>query len=73
MTDSTGDPLNMSGYTASAQIRKTYSSSTASNLGTSIFPTGQVTLTLDDTQTTALESGRYVYDMNIHQWWWSNN
>ena len=68
MTDSTGDTLlNMSGYTASAQIRKTYSSSTASaTFGTSIAEaTGQVTLTLDDTQTTALESGRYVYDMNI--------
>jgi len=67
VTDSTGDALNMSGYTASAQIRKTYSSSTASaTFGTSISEaTGQVTLTLDDTQTTALESGRYVYDMNI--------
>ena len=30
VTDSTGDALNMSGYSASAQIRKTYSSSTAS-------------------------------------------
>ena len=67
VTDSTGDALNMSGYTASAQIRKTYSSSTASaTFGTSIAEaTGQVTLTLDDTQTTALEAGRYVYDMNI--------
>ena len=26
---------------------------------------GQVTLSLNDTQTTGLESGRYVYDLNI--------
>ena len=59
--------VSYSGYTASAQIRKTYSSSTASaTFGTSIAEaTGQVTLTLDDTATTALEAGRYVYDMNI--------
>ena len=54
VTDSTGDALNMSGYTASA----TFGTSIAEN-------SGQVTLTLSDSQTTALESGRYVYDMNI--------
>ena len=67
VTDTSGGILNMSGYTASAQIRKTYGSSTVSaTFGTSISEaTGQVTLTLSDTQTTALESGRYVYDLNV--------
>jgi hypothetical protein len=67
VTDTRGGVLNMSGYTASAQIRKTYGSSTVSaTFGTSISEaTGQVTLTLSDTQTTALESGRYVYDLNV--------
>jgi hypothetical protein len=67
VTDSAGDILDLNGYTAAAQIRKTYSSSTVSaTFGTSISAaTGQVTLTLDDTQTTALNAGRYVYDLNI--------
>ena len=67
VTDSAGDVLNLSGYTADAQIRKTYSSSTVSaTFATSISEAvGQVTLTLTDTQTTALSAGRYVYDLNI--------
>lgn len=67
VTDSAGDILNLSGYTASAQIRKTYSSSTVSEtFSTSIAEaTGQVTLSLTDTQTSGLSSGRYVYDLNI--------
>ena len=67
VTDSAGDILNLSGYTASAQIRKTYSSSTVSEtFATSIAEsTGQVTLSLTDTQTSGLSSGRYVYDLNI--------
>jgi len=67
VTDSAGDILDLNGYTAAAQIRKTYSSSTVSaTFGTSIAAaTGQVTLSLDDTQTAALNAGRYVYDLNI--------
>ena len=67
VTDSAGEILELSGYTAAAQIRKTYSSSSVSaSFSTSIAEsTGQVTLSLTDTQTTGLESGRYVYDLNI--------
>lgn len=67
VTDSAGDILELSGYSASAQIRKTYSSSSVSaSFSTSIAElAGQVTLSLTDTQTSALESGRYVYDLNI--------
>jgi|TARA_B100001094_G_scaffold326730_1_gene383469 hypothetical protein len=67
VTDTAGGVLNMSGYTAAAQIRKTYgSSSVSSTFSTSIAEsTGQVTLSLSDTQTSALDSGRYVYDLNV--------
>ena len=67
VTDTSGGALNMSGYSASAQIRKTYGSSTVSSTFTTSIAeaTGQVTLSLTDTQTTALESGRYVYDLNV--------
>ena len=67
VTDTAGDILNLSGYSATAQIRKTYSSSSVSaSFSTTIAEaSGQVTLSLTDTQTTGLESGRYVYDLNI--------
>ena len=59
--------LDLDGYTASAQIRKTYTSSSVSaTFGTSISANGgQVTLTLSDTVTAGLSAGRYVYDLNI--------
>ena len=67
VTDATGNVLNLTGYTAAAQMRKTYGSSTVSaTFSTTINASqGQVTLSLNDTQTTGLESGRYVYDLNI--------
>ena len=67
VSDATGGVLDLTGYSASAQIRKTYGSSTktdfATNLGTP--SQGKVTMSLTDTVTSALESGRYVYDLNI--------
>ena len=67
VTDSAGDILDLTGYTATAQIRKTYTSSSLSaTFTTSIAAAaGQVTISLTDTQTSALEAGRYVYDLNI--------
>ena len=67
VTNADGSVLNLDGYTAAAQIRKTYGSSTISaTFSTSIAAaTGQVTLSLTDTQTSGLTSGRYVYDLNI--------
>lgn len=67
VTDSAGEVLELDGYTAAAQIRKTYSSSSVSaTFSTSIAElAGQVTISLTDTQTSAIEAGRYVYDLNI--------
>lgn len=67
VTDANGSALNMTGYTAAAQIRKTYSSSSAAGtFSTAIAASnGQVTLSLTDSQTTAIPAGRYVYDLNV--------
>jgi len=67
VSDATGGILDLTGYSASAQIRKTYGSSTKVDFTTSTgTPSqGKVTMSLTDTQTSALESGRYVYDLNI--------
>ena len=68
VNDSNGSALDLTGYTALAMIRKTYQSSTATTF-TSAFvsprTTGQITISLTDVQTAALEDGRYVYDLVI--------
>ena len=69
VTDATGNVLNLTGYTAAAQMRKTYESTSTSGTFTTAIsnPTtdGQVTLSLTDTVTNALSPGRYVYDLVV--------
>ena len=67
VSDANGNQLNLTGYTAAAQMRKTYeSSSVSATFTTSIAAAdGQVTLSLTDTVTTALSPGRYVYDLVV--------
>jgi len=68
ISDSNGSALDLTSYTALAQVRKTYESTSATSF-TATFDsdrtTGKITLSLTDTQTAALESGRYVYDLLI--------
>ena len=67
VTDSNGDAVSLAGYSAAAQIRKSYSSSTSTAFTTSISNAsgGEITITLTDIQTAALEAGRYLYDVLI--------
>ena len=67
VTDSNGDAVNLSGYSVAAQIRKTFLSSSATAFTASISnaSAGEITISLTDSQTTSLESGRYVYDVLI--------
>ena len=67
VSDANGNQLNLTGYTAAAQMRKTYESSSISATFTTSIPAadGQVTLSLTDTVTTALSPGRYVYDLVV--------
>jgi|TARA_R110000796_G_scaffold234612_1_gene353482 hypothetical protein len=67
LTDSNGDILSLTGYSAEGQIRKTYGSSTAAaTFGVSLSAaSGQITLTLTDSVTAAMTAGRYVYDVII--------
>ena len=67
VTDSNGDAVSLVGYSAAAQIRKSYSSSTSTAFTTSVSNAsgGEITITLSDSQTSALEAGRYVYDVLI--------
>ena len=65
LTDSNSDALNLTGYSALAQIRKTYGSTTIAATFTTVLTadSGQLALSLTDTVTAAMGSGRYVYDV----------
>lgn len=65
VTDTNGQSVDLTSYTIRGQIRKTYSSSTAIDFATTKNSTGQIGLSLTASQTGAMKSGRYVYDVEI--------
>ena len=66
VTDSIGDPFDLTNYTAASQMRKNYAASTATTFTcTDNNSLGQITLSLNNTQSEALEPGRYLYDVEI--------
>tara|TARA_B100001057_G_C22866467_1_gene956701 strand:+ start:5556 stop:5888 length:333 start_codon:yes stop_codon:yes gene_type:complete len=68
VTNDDSSAFDLTGYICTSQLRKSYSSSTATDFTTEIAdpPTlGQINLTLSATQTGALEEGRYVYDVEV--------
>lgn len=63
VTDSNNALINLTSYTAEAQIRKHYTSNTYISFDTSINTnTSVITLSLDSNTTSGIEYGRYVYD-----------
>ena len=67
VSDQNGDVKDLTDYTVSAQMRKSYYSSTATSFTASVSSAleGEVTISLTATQTSALKAGRYVYDIEI--------
>jgi hypothetical protein len=65
--DFQGDALNLDGYLASSQIRKSYYSSTANNFTATVtgIANGEITLSMTAANTANLSSGRYLYDLVI--------
>lgn len=64
-----GSVFNLTGMTPYAQMRKSYYSQTAVNIGVTVYgdPTaGQIQLRLTPDQTDAVRAGRYVYDVEVH-------
>lgn len=66
VTDDNGDPIDLTGYTGAAQMRKHYTSSNSYPFTVSIsFAVGLVTLTMNAATTSAITAGRYVYDCEL--------
>lgn len=69
LTDENDDPIDLSAYTAEAQIRRWYTSVNAAatfttNTGANAAA-GTLTISLTAAQTANLEYGRYVYDVKV--------
>jgi len=61
-----GASVNLAGYSARGQIRKSYTSSTAVDFTISVdAANSEVNASLTAAQTAAIKPGRYVYDIEI--------
>ena len=67
VNDSTGAFTNLTSYTAAAQLRKSYYSSTANNFTVTISnaANGEITMAMTAANTANLTPGRAVYDLLI--------
>lgn len=66
LTDDADNVVDLTSYTANAQIRKTYTSSNAVSFGVQLFGnTGILQLTLSANQTANIVPGRFVYDVVV--------
>lgn len=63
--DDAGAPLDLSTYTASAQIRKHYTSTNAVSFTVTANSSGVISLSLNSNATSNLTAGRYVYDVEL--------
>jgi len=65
LDDVYGDSYNLSNYTASSQVRKSYYSSNATATFSTHISAGTITLQLTANTTASISPGRYVYDVLI--------
>lgn len=65
--DSQGDAINLSGYSFSSQMRKSYYSSSYHDFTIEITNagSGEITLSMPSTETSNVSPGRYVYDLTM--------
>lgn len=62
------NPVNLTGYTASSMMRKSYYSTTSYGIDATVTGTanGEITLSVSSANTSILTPGRYVYDLIIN-------
>jgi hypothetical protein len=64
-TDDNGDPVDFTNYTGSAQMRRSYLSSTFHTFTVGLANTGVVSLSMSAQATANIAAGRYVYDLEV--------
>lgn len=65
--DSSGNAINLYGYSAASQIRKSYYSTTATNFTATVtgVANGEITISMTAANTANIIPGRYLYDLVI--------
>lgn len=63
--DANNSLVNLTGYAGAGQIRKQYTSNSATAFSVSVYSNGTVTAALTANQTSNLVNGRYVYDIEL--------
>ena len=65
--DAYNNPVNLTNYTASSQMRKSYYASSYHTITSTITGTsnGEITISMTSANTANLTPGRYVYDLII--------
>lgn len=67
VADTAGSAINLYGYTANSQMRKSYYSSSYYTFTSTVTGTanGEITLSMSSANTSNLSAGRYLYDVII--------
>lgn len=67
VNDSNGSSTNLTNYSAAAQLRKSYYSTTANAFTVTVTDAaaGEITMSITSANTANLTPGRYVYDLLI--------
>jgi len=67
LTQQDGTPMNLTGYTVKSQFRKSYQSSSATSFTASVYDAtaGKIRLQLNPTDTSSVQAGRYLYDIEL--------
>ena len=66
ITDTNGNLLDLTGYTGAAQMRKSYTSTTAHNFSVAVGNnSGTITLSMSANTTANIAGGRYLYDVEL--------
>lgn len=65
LTDDGDNPLDLTSYSAAAQLRKHYTSSNSTSFTVGLSNTGVLTLSLSANATSNIVAGRYLYDVEL--------
>ena len=67
LIDVNGNPFDLTGYTANAQIRRSYTANTFYNIDTTVLANaGLIFLHMSPDTTSLLTETRYVYDLDLY-------
>jgi hypothetical protein len=68
VSDYNGNSIDLAGYTLRSQLRKSYGAASYTSFTVTAADdttTGELTISLSASETSALKAGRYVYDVEI--------